>query len=110
MILTNKEFLTKLKSAAKETEEEKPIEVHALRHIVPKFVESEDGKGMQIVQQVAAHLKFSHNGEEYETVERVLFNKYGEADLTKLKLWLKIIKKRKLKKVQPIISFRTGSI
>jgi hypothetical protein len=110
MRLTNKEFLAKLKAVAKETEEEKPIEVYALRHVVPTFLESKDGEGTEIVQSVAVHLKFSKDGEDYETTERVLFNKYGEADLTKLKLWQKIVEKRKLKNVQPIKSLRTGSI
>lgn len=102
MNLTNKEFLTKLELAAKETEEDKPIEVRTSKRIVPTFVESEDKTGTKIVQQIATCFKFKYKGEEFETSEYVLFNKYGEADLSELKLWHNIVVRRDLKNVQPV--------
>lgn len=99
-------FLEKLKEAAG-SEEPKPIEVHALRHIVPVFVEVEDG--MKLEQAVVTHLNFEFNKEKYETREQVVFDRYGEANLTELKVWEMIVTKRLLKNVQPIRSTRTGA-
>ena len=100
-------FLEKVQEVAKDFTKENPLEVPALRHIVPVFVEEENG--MRMCQAVVTHLTFKLGEYEYRTREEVIFNKYGEANLRELKVWETIVTNRSIPNVQPIRSTRTGA-
>jgi hypothetical protein len=105
--LSPKDFLEKLQEVSKNFDKDNPIEVPALRHIVPTFVRQ--ANAMELQQSVVTHLSFKFGGDEYKTREQVTFNKYGEADLTKLETWEVVVTKRLIPGVQPIKSLRTGA-
>ena len=106
--LSPTEFLERLEEAAKRFTKENPLEVPALRHIVPVFVTEENRT--KVCQAVVVHLTFNLGEDEYRTREEVVFNKYGEADLKELKAWEAIVTNRSIPNVQPLRSTRTGTL